>query len=713
MHILQLEQERILLKEKLFDSYSSQAKLLFIYDFFEKVLSTQNKNLIDSYLLEFLPDYIRYLKLWTVFGVKPLANGLLIAQAEQIDSSDLLNENGFESLATVIGILKAEINKLYEILNGQTDGNNIKFKPIFPLLDEEAIKATGITIGILESVTIKIHKAKSENKPASPAGRFIIVPSEKEIEEKINEQVKLSWLNAVNTAKKYIRKIHTYHEVIISFDKKAGFCKGNSLGTALTLAFIEELLKTYNSPVAIKVGDGIAFTGGMNEQGTITSTSEEIIKQKTELVFFSEIKLFVLPKEEEKPANEKLNELKKEFPQRDLRIIGIEDLNDLLNRRNIIKIKKQPVIVRSGKFIKQNWVSAAVAILLTMVLSFLFVLDFNNNPAILSHDGNKLFIKNINGKTLWDLEYSPDLNIKTDPSLLKYYAKIVDVDGDGENEVLVVNTSSDEKNESGYKGALICFDNNRNKIWEYAFRDTVYSERENLQPKYAVYLIDTTLFGNTKTILCFANNITSFSSAIFALEIETGRRIEQTQWNSGYTWDALVVDMDENGEKEVVAIGADNGFNDGVIWCFPLKSINGFRPTTPEYRIKNFDEVDLIFYIRIPKTDYDIFNGGRVNGLIQGSLTYDETEEEFRFASLSPMDNSQKVNFPARTYNLIVKNMQFEVYIIDKFSSLRDSLVNARVLSPPYTDTKEYREILMNQILYWKNGRWFKIEELE
>ena len=594
--------------------------------------------------------------------------------------------------------MKNDIEKLHKILNGERTKIN-ESKAYFPLLEEDAIKETGHSIGILESVTIKVHSAKKENK-------FIIVPSEKDIEEKISEQVKQSWLNAMKIAIKYVRRIHPHHEVIISFDKKAGFCKGNSLGTALTLAFIEEIFKTYNSPVAIKVGDGIAFTGGMNELGIVTNTSDEIIKQKTELIFFSNISLLIVPKNEESAANEKLNALKKEFPQRDLKIIGVEDISDLLDRRTIVEIKKQPLIVRSGKFVKKNWVGAAIAVLLTIVLSFLFVLDFDDNPAILTSDGTTLFVKNKNGKILWSLKIASNLELSVSPELIKLLAKTIDVNDDGSNELIFIQTTGNEENERKDKATILCYDKNKLVLWKYTFQDTVYSEREDLRPLYAAYLIDTATINNQKSILCFANNMTSFSSAIFALELETGKRLNQTQWNSGFTWDADIIDMDEDGEKEVVAIGADNGFNDGVIYCVELKKLNGCRPTTPEYRIKNFTQTELIFYIRLPRTDYDSLNGGRVNGLMEGSLSYNVEGKEFNITSISFMDKTQKVGFPSRNYIFKVNTLEIEFKMIDKFSSQRDEQVRAGVLSGPYTDTKQYKEILKSQILYFKNNKW-------
>ena len=102
-------------------------------------------------------------------------------------------------------------------------------------------------------------------------------------------------------------------------------------------------------------------------------------------------------------AEEKLKELKLLFPNRDLRIIGLSDLNDLLDRRQIVDVRKQKLIVRSGKFVKKNWISAVATVLLAILFGYLFVMDFDDNPETYCFsDGNKLFVKNKNGKiSLW------------------------------------------------------------------------------------------------------------------------------------------------------------------------------------------------------------------------------------------------------------------------------------------------------------------------
>jgi len=43
----------------------------------------------------------------------------------------------------------------------------------------------------------------------------------------------------------------------------------------------------------------------------------------------------------------------------------------------------------------------------------------------------------------------------------------------------------------------------------------------------------------------------------------------------------------------------------------------------------------------------------------------------------------------------------------------RDTLVARGILKPPYTDTKEYCSLIKSKLLFYKNGKWVKREELE
>lgn len=702
LNLFELESLRSELIEKSVNTSSNFLHLSLYQKYFDIILSLNNPNLEEAFLKEFIDDYINCISKFEVWGTDPEITKRIIKHLQSVITLKTASEN-LELLKFEFDRIGNQLEKLNLILDGKDFGDVESAKAFFPLIDNDAPEGF---YGIIDSVTVRISKGADKDK-------FIIVPSEKEIEKKILEQCKNSWILALKLSKKYVKRPYKYHEVIINFDKKHGFYEGNSLGIALTLTFLEQVLKYYNPTYVIKIGEKSSFTGGVDEKGEILNTGEEIIKQKVSSIFFSAINYFVIPKLEETYANFTLAQLKKKFPNRKLKLILAEDINDVLNRRDIVDIKKQNIVVRSGKFVKKNWVSAIAVVLLAILFAFLFVMDFDENPASLYSDGAKLFVKNKSGKVLWTLSVNQNIDILVYPELIKNFAKILDFNNDNENELLYVQTAADERNKKQDRGTIICYDKYQKIKWEYTFQDAVFSERENLQPLYNIYLIDSATIGNQSTIFCYANNATSFSSAIFALDLNTGERIKNTQWNSGYTWDAMIADLEGDGEKEIVALGADNGLKDLVIWSMKLNDINGYRPTTQNYRIKNFDETDLLFYIRIPETDYDSLNEDGKMGMLPGTLVYDKMSHNIRFTTISKVDRATDQTVPSFHFSLNIERMDFNIFLVDKFTSKRDGLVAIGKLNSPYTDTKEYKEIIKNNILYWKDGKWVKRNELD
>jgi hypothetical protein len=612
--------------------------------------------------------------------------------------SDLAKE--YQKFPELISRPKEDVDKLKKILNGEQI-EPVEPKAFFPLLDEEGMTETGITIGILESVTIKISKTKTANK-------FIIVPSEKEIEEKINEQVKLSWMNAMRIAKKYVRKIHPYHEVIISFDNKAGFCKGNSLGTALTIEFIEELLKTYNSPVAVNVGNDIAFTGGLDETGRITNTSGKIIKQKTELIFFSDISHFAVPKAEEAAATEKLNELKQNYPNRELKITGVEDLNDLLNRRNLVEIKKINPAVRSAKFARKNWVVLSTILILTAIISFFILRDIDTNPISFTADGNKLYIKNRSGKVLWEKDVAIPKHLTESLNYLMSVAKIVDINSDGKNEVVLCGEQKTNSGDSLDYSGVRCYNYEGDIIWRFSFSDKVFSKREELNSDYNSILLDTLTINGEKSLFSISSNKTSFSSAIYRINIKNGERLTGTFWSSGHVLRGIIKDVDIDGKAEILAIGYDNGYEDVVFFVYEADTLTKVRPTIEDYLIRSLPFSKMKAYVRFPKTDFDIYNNTRTPRILDGHFSDDENRKKYVFA----FENARNYTDATLCYEINYNLKDIDIIVNSDFRVQRDTLVAHGILKPPYTDTKEYMDLIKSKILYWQNGKWVKREEL-
>ena len=81
----------------------------------------------------------------------------------------------------------------------------------------------------------------------------------KVIEDKLNNQIRISWERAVEILKKHRHRLNQFHDVIINFDQRLGEYVGNSLGIALTLGFLQELFVFYNTSIILKVPANLAF----------------------------------------------------------------------------------------------------------------------------------------------------------------------------------------------------------------------------------------------------------------------------------------------------------------------------------------------------------------------------------------------------------------------------------------------------------------------
>ncbi len=60
----------------------------------------------------------------------------------------------------------------------------------------------------------------------------------------------------------------------------------------------------------------------------------------------------------------------------------------------------------------------------------------------------------------------------------------------------------------------------------------------------------------------------SFSSAIYRIDLQTGKRLPGTMWCSGHTVEAIIKDVNNDDKKDILAVGLDNGFEEQSCLCF-------------------------------------------------------------------------------------------------------------------------------------------------
>jgi hypothetical protein len=691
-----LENQRSELLDNILNTSSNILNVFHFFKYFSSALRIDNPEIQEAFLKEFINDYLSAISGYEVWGIDPDFSVKLLQQLKELAKTQLIPDPG--RLNVEISRIEEQFKILIGILNGNeniTDGN---FPAYFPLIEKDTDPAF---YGIIDSVTIRISRASNENK-------FIIVPSEKISDQRIITQCVNSWQVAFKWLKFYVKKPYNYHEVIINFEKKEGFYEGNSLGIALTISFLDQLLKFYNPVYSIKILDKVAFTGAVNGNEEAISVGNDIIRRKVKTVFFSEVKTFVFPKTEEKSANEELKKLKEKYPTRKLKLIPIEDMTDILSRRNIIDIRKRNILVRTGRLVKKNWISAAATILLAIILTFLFRIDFDDNPSILNADMTTLFVKNKNDKILWTkkLAFDPKIPIS---DVIGRVAKIVDINSDGENEVIIRDEIDNESGNIDNNKILRCYGKNQKVLWNYSFYDKVSSNREKLNDQYIISFIDTLSIFGKKCLFLISSNCPSFSSAIYRIDLKTGKKLPGAFWTSGHIQEGFIKDIDKDNIPEIIGTGYDNGFEDLVFFAFKIDSLNKVRPTTEEYLIKDYPPANMIAYIRFPKSDFDNYMEVRTPSYMYSSFRFEDNVRKYKFGSAIPsVEPGGELG-----YDIDYNFKDIDVNIISAFRVRRDTLVAHRILKPPYTDTQEYRNIIKSNILYWKNGKWVKRNELD
>jgi hypothetical protein len=680
MNIIIIEDKRNKLLNDLEVSSLPAHKLILLNNFIRTLVDTNNKNIISAFIPEFINQYIYLLLHYNSFCKPPETTLSIIKITEFLIASEYLTTLQKSEAEVNLLNIRNNFTLLLDIVNGEYVSKNDKL--YFPVISE-----TGDGSSLLNSLSVKLEASREETK-------FIIIPSDTTTEKRLINQVNISWELAIAHLHNYKIK-PKYYKVYISFDYQEAYLSGDSLGANLFLSFLSELLKYHHSPIVVNVKNQVALTGGLLQNSKLIPVSRNIISQKTEVVFYSPCRYFLVPKEDLSAAEEKLSRLKEYHPARNLDIISVSDIEDIIARRNIVDIRRDKLHKEVISYVKRNKISMMLSLLLIILGTVYSSVVWDQNPDNYIIKGNILHIRNSLGQTLWTKVISLNSDI---PSNLKYLGKacrIIDINNDGINEVIVSMESTE--NNDNLKGVTTCYSADQNVIWSYKFIDRVSTPSIEHTENYISYLIDTLTINNTKTLLVAGRNIPFYPVAFFKLDLLTGERIDSanTAWHAGGISYAFVGDFDRNGNPEIVVAGGNNGFERAVVFSVDIDKLKGQLPSKPYYTFKNIEQADYNFYILLPQTDYSYYHKNRYN--FPGWMNYNSTSNEFEISVTEcPISNHD-----GNIYYTF--NSAMEVKLIDccdAFSFNRDDLIRRGELTGPFTNTAEYFNLLKTQIIY-------------
>ena len=686
MDIFRIEKLRIDLQDNLTAEKSPFVQIKLLNNFFSEIINQKNRSVLEAFLTEFIPTYLTAIKNISAIGIEPKKINNEISLIEKVSKSYIFSEYS-EIINGEIQRLNGEIKIVKNSLNGAESDvqQNILSFPV-KINDSNS----EYQIGQIETFTIKIDDESSLKED-----RFIIVPTFKEVDKQLGDQIKTSWQLAIDYLKNHYKNPSKFHEVVLIFNHKFAHFEGFSLGLSITIGFIQALFKYYNTELSLSLNSSITFTGGFDENKKIRDLGENIIRQKTETVFFAPYNYFALPDNDAPTAKEELTKLKLLYPNRKLKIINIEDFDDLMNHRQIIKIEKAKLSERTVKFIRNNKLSLLLSFILASIIVIIALYSYDDNPHDFKIIGNNVHIINKNGKILWSTEQSfkeGGLLIKGVDN--KYVQFIYDIDKDGENEVILSNENIGDKNRR-----ITCYNNIGDLIWSYRFEDSLSTDEEIFDPRdYNVYFLGI-VEETEKTVLVGVSRHLYYPSAIFKLDIKTGMRLDGTLWSQGHFRRGTLGDFDEDGNTEIFIGGISNHMESAFVLYSDYNLLDGQTPNT-KIQFEGIPTAKLEHFFLIGKSDVCNFLNLRFNNIEHTG--YDSRVEHYIV--------NTKEGYLKQAIGIVYRfSKEFDkvsTQIGDDLLHIRDSLVIKEQINGPWTNDPEYSKILLQGIKEW-NGKEF------
>ena len=694
MDILHLETEASKLRIKLLKTIPARNKLFILYSFFHLLLEEKNRNIAESYILEFGKTYFDLISKIDLAGIHPEVVKVIIEQSKQILSA--YPEDDSPYLLSNVSSLEEKNKRLNAVLEGSESVGNAVVS--LPLLQKESEKFED-DYGVLSTLSVQVKPVSGENK-------FHIIPGRGEPDAELKQQAENSLVNALRIAGKYAKIKHSIWDVYIDFENKTGEYSGSSFGALLVLKLVEEILRYYDSPTKIFSNAPAAITGAVDKHGSIPSLTPDIVAVKTKIIFFSGVKQFIIPEDDFIHARDTLQELHKEFPDRNLKLVGIQTIDDLFDLRNVVDIKKESTLLRTGKFIKRQALALFLLIPLTAIIIFSGVFDFDNNPDHFEYKGKVGFIMNKSGKKLYETKLALDINDMMDFGSIISSGWILDIDNDGDNEIVLCNNIQTLKKSDSFHPRIICYDKDLNTKWVYTFNKLVATKFEKHSGYYDVDLEDTLTVNDTLNLFCFARNNPNEVSAIFRLDCMTGKLVHNLLWHSGHLNTARIFKY--NGFNELYATAINNGFERSVIFSIPVNKLNGQLPAAEGYQFLNIDKAVPDQYVILPKTDFTDYYHMRFNVPLRSGFYIDKGKDELL---ISIMEGDLNRNYGGITYRFSKALKFISVSFSDGLIEKRDALVKAGRIKGPLTRTREFEQSLVSQLRYWDGKKFVTAAE--
>ena len=378
---------------------------------------------------------------------------------------------------------------------------------------------------------------------------------------------------------------------------------GTSFGLGMALLSMCSLEKEANLRKQHRLGQHIAFTGGVDFSGSIRSVDQTALEEKIKAAFFSPLVMLAIPFENFDEANKTLEKLKQQFPHKQFQLKRVSLLAEALQDGELLTYKKMPF----RKWLKTHLTRSKLLqgsiglLILTLLLWFMVDLLTDKNPSSYRIEGESVTILNRSGRYLWklDLGHSPKVLEKPlSPNPIYNRLQIHDFDGDGENEV-ILGTAVKQRE---FNGKLMFLETDGTVKWEYSSHPVLTFGENEYSDNYG-----------TAFILPFQHKddvwhefYVSFSHMPWfpnrLVRFDINGQVLNEFIHPGAIYDLELIDLNQDGEQEILLGCTNNGFNSAAVAILPSRNFSGTVPSLEAQHGLNNGVVDSnLTYIKFPR----------------------------------------------------------------------------------------------------------------
>jgi len=257
----------------------------------------------------------------------------------------------------------------------------------------------------------------------------------------------------------------------------------------------------------------------------------------------------------------------------------------------------------------------AIAILIVLVIK---EGKGSKSPAGFKIEGTALVVLDEKGGRLWQYNtHLEDLrddktyhghfqrkrNSEGDLSVELPWIIIKDINRDLTPEVLFCALSENEQGGSD----LFCFDSRGREMWRFKPGREMHCGARVYSSDHSIRGFDTIDLdedGRLETVVLSYQSPNWLSQLAL---LDSDGTVLGEFWNSGHLADFILVDLQGDGQKELLAVGLNNEYGKGCLVVFNPRNISGGSPQNKaEFTCRDLEPGSEEYYLLFPRTDVDV-----------------------------------------------------------------------------------------------------------